>query len=71
VRAGEALGLFGAPLFAMAALLAIAIYCIWQAIRDYRRGNYAMAVAGAICAALSLLVPIQTHAVKIDLPAER
>ena len=51
-------------------LLAVAIYCISQAIRDYRRGNYAMAVAGAAGAALVLLMPIQTHAVKVDLPVQ-
>jgi hypothetical protein len=51
------------------ALLAVAIYCAAQAIRDFRKGNYAMAAAGAACVALLLLVPLQSHAIKLDLPA--
>ena len=51
------------------ALLAVAIYCAAQAVRDLRKGNYAMAAAGAACVAMLLLIPIQSHAIKLDLPA--
>ena len=51
-------------------LLAVAIYCIWQAIRDYRRGDYAMAAAGAAGAALIVLMPVQQHAVKVEMPVQ-
>ena len=50
------------------ALLLVAIYCGVQAVRDFRRGSYAMAVAGAACALLLLLIPIQSHAIKLDIP---
>ena len=49
--------------------LAVSIYCIVQAVRDFRRRDYALALAGAVCAALLLLLPIKTQAVKLDLPA--
>jgi hypothetical protein len=52
----------------MTGLLLVAIYCVVQAVRDYRRGAYVMAAAGAACALLLLLLPIKSHAVKIDLP---
>jgi hypothetical protein len=52
----------------MAMLGLVSIYCIVQALRDYRRGAYFMAVAGAACAILLLLIPIQGHAIKVDLP---
>ncbi|CUS44480.1 hypothetical protein MGWOODY_Smn2568 [hydrothermal vent metagenome] len=50
--------------------LAVAVYCVLQAVRDFRRGDRAMAAAGAafaICATLLMLMPIKTHAVKVDL----
>ena len=53
----------------IAVLLAVCIYCTAQAVRDFRRGNYAMAAAGAACVVLLLLIPIQSHAIKLDLPA--
>ena len=56
--------------FWLVALLTVTIFCIVQAIRDFRAKNYAWAAAAAISAALLLSMPIQTHAVKIDLPAE-
>ena len=53
--------------------LAVTIYCVWQAVRDFRRGDRALAAVGAafaICAALLMLMPmpIKTHAVKVDFP---
>ena len=50
------------------ALLAILIYCVIQIVRDLRRRNYGMAALGLACIAALSLAPIQTHAVKIDLP---
>ena len=50
-------------------LLIVGIYCAAQAVRDFRKGNYALAAAGAVCVALLLLTPIQSHAIKLDLPA--
>ena len=57
------------PFWALALLL-VAIYCLVQAIRDLRGKHYAMAGLGFLCAALLLLMPIKTHAVKLDLPAQ-
>lgn len=53
----------------MVALSAVTIYCIVQAVRDFRAKRYAWAAVAAICAVLLLTMPIQSHAVKIDLPA--
>ncbi|WEJ98413.1 MAG: hypothetical protein P0Y59_15855 [Candidatus Sphingomonas phytovorans] len=50
------------------AMLVIAVYCICQAVRDFRRGERAMGLFGAVCAGFILFMPIKTHAVKIDLP---
>lgn len=52
----------------MVGLFLVAIYCAVQAVRDFRRGAYAMAAAGAACALLLLLMPIESQAVKFDLP---
>ena len=53
-----------------AALLAAAIYCLVRGIVDLRHKHYAWGVAGILSAGAILLVPIQTHAVKLDLPVE-
>lgn len=55
--------------FWMAALLAVTVYCLAQAIRDFRAKRYAWATAAACSSALLLTMPFPTHAVKIDLPA--
>jgi hypothetical protein len=47
-------------------LLLVAVYCLVQIIRDYRSGNYLMAVAGGICLVLLVITPIQSYAVKSD-----
>ena len=44
------------------------IYCLYQAVRDYRRRDYVMAACGAACMFLLWAMPIPSHAVKIDLP---
>ena len=51
------------------AALAAAVYCLARAVVDFRHGKYVWAVLGLISSAIVLLTPIQTHAVKIDLPA--
>jgi hypothetical protein len=48
-------------------LLLVAIYCLAQAVRDYRRGAYIMAALGLACAVLLCLIPIETRAVKYDI----
>ncbi|HEY0623805.1 hypothetical protein [Sphingomonas sp.] len=55
--------------FWRAALTAVIVYCVAQAVRDLRAKRYAWAAAAVIAAALLLIMPVQTHAVKIDLPA--
>jgi hypothetical protein len=47
---------------------AAAIYCIAKALIDLRARRYAWGIVGLASAAVLLLTPIQTHAVKIDLP---
>lgn len=49
-------------------LLLVAVYCAIQIVRDFRRRAYWMAAFGLICLALLLLTPMQTHAVKLNLP---
>lgn len=58
------------------ALLVAAIYCGFQVVRDRKREEYGWAAAAAamgIAAATALFtmlatMPVETHAVKIDLP---
>lgn len=54
-------------LWSIGALIA-AGYCIVRSVGDLRRKNYVGGVIGLGSAAIFLLTPIQTHAVKIDLP---
>jgi len=51
------------------AALAAAVYCIARAFVDFRQRKYIWGVLGIASAATFMLAPIQTHAVKIDLPA--
>lgn len=46
-----------------------AIYCLLRAIVDFRAKRLGWAVAGFASAAILLLAPVQTRAIKIDLPA--
>jgi hypothetical protein len=52
----------------MLAAFAAIFYCVVRAIVDFRQRKYTWAVLGLGCAAVLLLAPIQTHAVKVDLP---
>jgi hypothetical protein len=48
--------------------LIVAIYCLTRAVEDVRQKRYVWAAIGFGCAALILFLPVQTHAVKVDLP---
>ncbi len=52
-------------------LLMAWVYCVVQTIRDFRRRSYFMAAVGilfVVAIAVFVTIPIETHAVKIDLP---
>jgi len=55
------------PLWTVAAVVA-SFYCLSKAILDLRARRYAWGIVGLLSAALFLLTPIPTHAVKVDLP---
>lgn len=49
--------------------LGAAIYCIARSIADLRAKRFIWGALGLVSAAVFLAAPVQTHAVKIDLPA--
>ena len=51
------------------AFLGAAIYCVVKAVIDLRAKRYVWGVIGLLCAGIILLAPIQTHAVKVDMPS--
>ena len=52
------------------AVIAASIFCIMRAAVDLRQRRIFWATLGIVSAAMLLaLVPIQTHAVKFDIPA--
>lgn len=53
------------------AALAAAIYCMGKAVIDLRARRYGWGIVGLLTAVVFLVTPIQTHAVKVDLPAAR
>jgi len=55
-------------LWSIGAIIA-AGYCIVRGIGDIRRKNYMAGVIGLGSAAIFLLTPIKTQAVKVDTPA--
>lgn len=50
------------------ALLGVIIYCVIQAVRDFRTKRYAWAMAAALSAAVLACMPIEGQKVTIDLP---
>lgn len=60
------------PLFMwnIAALVA-AVYCVATAVINLRARRYVWGIVGLLSAAVFLVTPIQTHAVKVDLPVGR
>jgi hypothetical protein len=51
--------------------LLTAAYCIVRAILDIRQRQYVWAAVGFILSAAILFMPVQTHAVKVELPLDR
>lgn len=51
------------------AALAAGLYCIARAVVDLRRRQYAWGGLGLTAAAVFLLAPVPSHAIKLDLPA--
>ena len=49
-------------------LCLVALYCVVRVVLDIRQGRYLWAALGIAATAVIVLAPIQTHAVKIDLP---
>jgi hypothetical protein len=54
-------------IWSLAAIVASA-YCIGHAFIDFKRRRFVWAMVGLVSAMVFLLTPIQTHAVKVDLP---
>jgi uncharacterized membrane protein YjjB (DUF3815 family) len=50
-------------------LLLVAIYCIARAVFDVRQKKYVWAAFGLLSAAAIFLMPMKSHAIKVDLPA--
>ena len=48
--------------------IAAAAYCIARGVVDLRQRRYAWGAIGIFAGAAILLTPVQTHAVKMDLP---
>ena len=46
-------------------------YCLVRAIVDLWQRQYVWAALGLVSGAVLLLTPVQTHAVKIELPANQ
>jgi hypothetical protein len=52
-------------------LPAAALFCGIETYREFQRKKYVLAAVGAACTLLLLLTPVQTHAVKFDLPPDQ
>jgi len=50
------------------AALGAGIYCIIRGVGDIRQKRYAWGALALVSAAIFLLMPLQTHAVRVDLP---
>ena len=55
-------------LFTISAWIAV-FYCLARSVVDLRAKRYIWGAMGIISAVLFVSAPVQTHAVKIDLPA--
>jgi hypothetical protein len=58
-------------LYSIAALGAVVIYCVVQAVRDVRAKHYSWALAAAVAAIALATIPIKPHVIKMDIPAPR
>lgn len=50
------------------AAIGACIYCIARSVIDFRQRNYIWGTLGLMSGLLLLLVPMPTHAVKVELP---
>lgn len=50
------------------AVVVATLYCLIKAVLDLRARKYGWGVMGLFSAAVFLLTPIPSHAVKVDLP---
>lgn len=46
----------------------VALFCTVRAVFDLHQKRYGWGIAGIVCATALLMTPVETHAVKIDLP---
>jgi len=51
-------------------LLAVALFCLVIGIRDLRRKEYVWATLAFVAFAIVAVIPIPTHAVKVDVPLQ-
>ncbi|QDX26540.1 hypothetical protein FPZ54_11240 [Sphingomonas suaedae] len=51
-----------------AAVIGACVYCVARSMVDFRRRNYVWGALGLASGLLLLLVPMPTHAVKVELP---
>lgn len=58
----------GPDLLWMIATLAVLIYCIAQAVRDFRARKFVWAAAATIAALIIATVPHSVHAISVTLP---
>lgn len=68
-EAGGEAGVIEGALYSIAALGAVVIYCVVQAVRDFRAKYYAWALAAVVAAIVLATIPIKPHVVKVDIPA--
>ncbi|KQO50962.1 hypothetical protein ASF14_08685 [Sphingomonas sp. Leaf257] len=52
------------------AMLGACVFCLVRGVLDCRRGHYVWGVLGIASGLILAFMPIQTHAVKVDLPVE-
>jgi len=48
----------------------VVVYCMAQAVRDYRAKHFGWAIAALVSAGLLLSMPFPTHSVTVDLPTD-
>ncbi|MBB4609132.1 hypothetical protein [Sphingomonas yabuuchiae] len=54
----------------MIAAVGASVFCLVRGVLDCRRGHYVWGVLGIASGLILAFMPIQTHAVKVDLPVE-
>lgn len=51
-------------------MLGACLFCLVRGVLDCRRGHYVWGLLGIASGLILAFMPIQTHAVKVDLPVE-